>query len=172
MGLGGVSTPKAPVAVNTDIKSVKSFGPGWLILIRQDGVQVKRSQGTVSWRCNNPGNVKEGPFSRQYGSVGRDYGGHAVFPTTAQGRKAKEQLLFGTDRNYYKMNIREAMAVYAPVNDKAAHNDPVAYANFIVKRSQISPSAELQDLTAEQRIKVIDAMSVYEGFKVGVEEKL
>lgn len=46
-----------------------------------DGSTTVMSGGTRAWRNNNPGNLREGPFSQSQGSIGRDNDGFAIFLT-------------------------------------------------------------------------------------------
>lgn len=56
-----------------------------------------KSGGSLSWRNNNPGNIKYGDFAASFGATkgqaGTDGGSFAVFPDEATGRKAMVALL-------------------------------------------------------------------------------
>lgn len=152
------------------VLQVTECGKGYVVLAMDDGSKIKRSEGTVSWRCNNPGNIKEGAFSKLNGSVGHDFGGHAVFKTVDDGRGAKESLLFCSNSKFRADTILSMIRVYAPVNDPNAKNEPERYARWIAQKTGVSVNTELAALTAPQRTKLILAMEQYEGFKVGKEE--
>jgi hypothetical protein len=138
-----------------------------LILQLKSGKKIQRSGGTVSWRCNNPGNLKYGDFAKQHGAVGAGPGDHAVFPTYIDGGFAHYNLLFRNDSRYIMRSIADAMAIYAPVNDPNAKNDPVAYSNFLARKLGVHPSTKLVELSDVQRWSILIAMQAYEGYKIG-----
>jgi hypothetical protein len=49
--------------------------------------------GSLSYRQNNPGNIKWGPFAKAHGATGPGAGGHAIFPTYEAGRAALKSLI-------------------------------------------------------------------------------
>ena len=59
-----------------EIVSVISYGNGWLDVQMSDGFAYRRSGGTISWRYNNPGNIKYGNFARAHKAVGRGWAKH------------------------------------------------------------------------------------------------
>lgn len=122
-----------------------------------------RSGGTRSWRNRNPGNLKDGPFARRMGAIGRDAGGFAVFPDEATGRKAQAALLFDNDR-YKNLSIRDAIARYAPGSDG---NDPASYAAQMARAAGVGVDTRLSDLTPAQREKFLDAQRDKEGWRAG-----
>lgn len=146
------------------IKQVISAKVGSITVRLESGAVVLRSGGTVSWRTNNPGNLKHGPFAKLHGAIGKDHKGHAVFPDIVSGRKAKYQLLFGPERGYLTMSLVEALQRYAPVSDG---NDPISYANFVARKSKINVNDVLGSMTEAQRERVLIAMATFEGFKEG-----
>lgn len=172
------STAKTITSDNSsDITSVIDSGVGYITFKRQNGNKYKRSNGTISWRQNNPGNIKHGQFASDNGSIGPGSGGHATFPSLKIGRKAQETLLFSDVRGYNKLSIAKAIAKYAPADDKGygvpkEGNQPNQYAKFICKYAKVDPSAILSELTADQRQLMLEAMQQYEGFKVGTEKQL
>ncbi len=146
------------------IKQVISAKVGSITVRLESGAVVMRAGGTVSWRTNNPGNLKSGPFAKMYGAVGRDHKGHAVFPDIASGRRAKYHLLFGPERGYLTMTLVEALQRYAPVSDG---NDPINYANFVARKAKINVNDVLGSMSEAQRERVLIAMATFEGYKEG-----
>lgn len=57
-----------------------------------DGTVEIRSGGTVSWRNNNPGNLRNYSFSQRHGSIGQAHK-FAVFPNEDTGQRAMLALL-------------------------------------------------------------------------------
>lgn len=153
------------------ITKVGEYGKGWIVVDTDEGRQ-KRSGGTVSWRCNNVGNLKFGEFTKKFGAVGRDFGGHSVFPTVEDGKRAKYALLFGDGSRYVDKTILAAMRIYAPADDPDADNDPDGYARFLGKRVGVPVSFVLRKMNDDQRSKFIDAISFFEGYKEGTITKM
>ena len=120
--------------------------------------------GSRSWRNNNPGNLKFGPYAEKMGATGKDDAGFAKFPSYDAGRKAQENLLFNSDA-YKNLSIRDAIAKWAPGSDG---NDPAGYAAQMAKATGTSADTKLSDLTPEQRGKFLDAQQRKEGWIPGV----
>jgi hypothetical protein len=151
------------------IVKVLSTGKDYITVEISDGSKLKRSQGTISWRCNNPGNLKFGTFAKQYGAIGKDNKGHAIFPTYEHGNKAKHDLLFSPTTRYYNLSLINAIKIYAPEYD---NNNPTAYAKFLSDKTGIDINTKLSSLTEEQRISLLSYIQIYEGFKEGIVEKM
>ena len=152
-------------------QKVVDYGKGWIVVDTDEG-RVKVSGGSVSFRCRNPGNLKFGDFAKKFGAVGRDFGGHSVFPTVEDGKRAKYALLFGEGSRYVNKSILAAMRIYAPTDDPDADNDPDGYARFLGKRVGVPVSFVLSEMNDDQRSKFIDAISFFEGYKVGTVTKM
>jgi hypothetical protein len=155
------------------IKKIVSFGTGYIIVLYDNGKKEKRSSGTISWRYNNPGNLKYGDFAKKYGSIGPGWGSHAVFPSLEEGTEAKKALLFSNERGYNKMTIAQAINKYAPANDTgkgvpAGGNKPNQYATWLGKKMNVPTSTVLETLSDDKKDEMLKYMREYEGFKVGV----
>lgn len=150
------------------IVSVIQWGTGWIDVRMNDGHSYKRMGGTLSWRYNNPGNIKFGKFARASGAIGRgwgSHGGHAVFPTYAVGHAAKKKLLFTPVRKYYNYTLRDAISLYAPASD---NNRPDIYARFIMRATPgVTLSTRLKDFNHIQQEQMLRAMERFEGWKPG-----
>ncbi len=165
------TTPKtnivtAPVFTYS-ITEIISFKAGYLKVKCVGGVVQERKGGTISWRNNNPGNLKYGDFAKTCGAVGVGHGGHAVFPDYDTGLKAQKILLFTNQRGYNVMSILNALKKYAPVSDPAFKNEPAKYAAFVAKKLGVKDDTMLYSLTQDQQVAMIKAMSAYEGWKEG-----
>ena len=147
------------------IKLVLKSRKGYLLILTEDGEDVERIGGSVAWRCNNPGNLKNGKFSKFYGSIGQDFIGHAIFPSLSEGKIAQYNLLFSPNSRYYNMNLEDAINRYAPYGD--ANNDPDKYISYISRNANIDRYEILSDLSEEQRNDMIKYMSIFEGYKEG-----
>lgn len=148
----------------TKIKKIISYGSGWLTVELSDGSRQKRYNGTLSWRNNNPGNIKFGDFAKAEGAIGPGGGGHAVFPDLKTGRSAMKKLLFTSIRGYNTKTIRQAIATYAPASDG---NKPDKYAKYVASQLQVSLDTKLNGLSETLKEKMLTAMMAYEGFKNG-----
>lgn len=146
------------------IKKVISFTETEIICETDDGKKVKRVGGTLSWRHNNPGNLIFTKFSRDHGAITKGLRNLSIFPTFWHGDIAQRQLVFGTQREYHKMSIADAIAKYAPEYD---NNDPVKYADFLAKQIGVPKTNILNDMNDVQKSLMIASMQRYEGFRVG-----
>ncbi|XYD12639.1 hypothetical protein R1A27_34405 (plasmid) [Methylobacterium sp. NMS12] len=120
-------------------------------------------EGSRSFRNNNPGNIKYGPFAQRMGATGADSAGFARFPDYAAGRKAQESLLFNSD-SYKDLTIGQAIARWAPGSDG---NDPAGYAAQMAKAAGVGVDTKMSDLTPEQRGRFLDAQQRKEGWIPG-----
>jgi len=158
----GNTSSTSPTTSNA-IVSVVGSAKGWLKVRTSSHVEL-RSGGTIAWRNNNPGNLKEGPFSRQHGSVGKDYIGHAVFPTYNIGKNAAFSLLFSGNSVYNNLSIEAAMKRYAPTSDG---NNPNSYANVLARAVNKPKTTRLSQLTSAQKETFLRTLFRFEGYSVG-----
>lgn len=153
-----------------------------------DGSVETREGGTVSWRNNNPGNLKfeyansadasvrstrtkedalAAAQGRYQGVVALDQWGNAIFETEAAGRAAKAQLLRNTHGD---KTIPEMLKGYA-VDDYSGKADTDAYARsvYAVGDSQGVDlrGKKIKDLTDQEFSALLDGMKKVEGFKEG-----
>lgn len=138
---------------------------GNTIITTSEGEKEIRKGGTISWRNNNPGNMRMSAFSKAQGAIG-EAGGFAVFPSQEAGEKAREKLLFEAGA-YKDKTIAEAMMRYAPPSE----NDTQDYINSLVKATGASANTPLADLSPGQRQQMLAAMKKKEGWKEGSIEK-
>ena len=98
--------------------------------------------GSVSYRNNNPGNLRSGP-----GMTGTDSGGYAIFPDFATGQAALDaQVQTNINRGLTLQQFfagGNGYAGYAPSTD---NNNPTAYANFVAGQVGIDTSTPLNSL--------------------------
>jgi hypothetical protein len=132
--------------------------------VLSDGSGFTRKNGSRTWRNMNPGAIRYGDFSRQYGACGKA-GGFAVFPTEEQGMEALKGLL-KSDR-YCNLTIAAAIYKWAPPSD---HNNTKAYQRHLSKMTGLNLSTKLRQLTPAQLDKVANAIKIIEGWKEGNEE--
>ena len=147
------------------VTSVISAEKGVSKLKMSDGNTYLLTGGTLSWRNNNPGNIKYGNFAQEQGAVGEGHQNMAVFKSYDSGKKAQKVLLFGPDSKYTKLTLVDAIARYAPSSDN--NNNPKEYANYVAKNAKINKTTVLNKLTDTQQDDMIEVMCKMEGFKPG-----
>jgi hypothetical protein len=153
-----------------------------------DGSQETREGGTVSWRNNNPGNLKfeyagsadktvtskrtpeaalAAAQGRYSGVVALDQWGNAVFETEAAGRAAKAQLLTNTHGD---RTIPEILGRYAK-DDYTGKADTEAYAKSVYAAGDHQGvdlrDKKIKDLNAKEFGALLDGMKKVEGFQEG-----
>jgi len=157
---------------------------------RQDGATEVRDGGTVSWRNNNPGNLKfeyAGSADRTskskrskdaalsaakkaYGNevVDLDQWGNAIFSSESAGRAAQAQLLKNSHGN---KTIEEMLPKYA-VSDYSGKSNVQAYASSIYKSADAKGidlrGKKIGDMSPQELSVLQDGMKKFESFKVGV----
>jgi len=123
----------------------------------------EREGGSVSWRNNNPGNIKFGPFAEQYGATkgaaASDGGNWAVFPDEQTGIQAQKDLL--TSPNYKDLSLDQALLRWSGNGyDSKSLIKTIGYTpSWQGKKTSQMSDAELNDL--------VEAMRKREGWKVG-----
>lgn len=86
--------------------------------------------GSVSYRNNNPGNLK---YANQPGATGEDANGFAIFPDYQTGLQALDnQIALDASRG---LTIAQFTAKYAPAQDS---NNPASYAATIASATGLS----------------------------------
>lgn len=112
--------------------------------------------GTLSWRSNNPGNIKFGDFAKKYGAVqgakGKDGGYFAIFPDEATGKQAMMDLL--KQPSYQNLSVDAAMKRWSNSG----------YGAEIYKGGTSLPMSKLSE---QQLSELAGAMIKREGWKEG-----
>lgn len=139
-----------------DAMTVLSSGDGKNLIQRKDGSVVEQS-GTVASRTNNPGNLRPGRLSAEFGAVGKDVGKSgefAVFPDKQAGLNA---LRHWWEVKYPDKPINDAMNIYAP----GIENDTAGYTKFLA--NGIGNNKTYSQLTPQQKDIVINRIAQFEG---------
>lgn len=186
--VGAVSKNAASVAASS-IKRLIGIDNTKRVYELADGRTETRDGGTVSWRNNNPGNLKFehagsadktatskrsrakalADAQRQYdGVVDLDQFGNAIFSTPELGNLAQLKYI---QRNAGDKTIEGMLQSYAVSDYSGVVNRP-AYAASIHKFSK-SKGVDLQgrlmrSLSPDELLVVAGAMKQFEGHKVGV----
>ena len=139
-------------SVGKDVKYVLSDGSGFI-----------RCNGSRTWRNMNPGAIRYGDFTKQYGACGKA-GGFAVFPTEEDGMKALKGLL--KSDGYCNLTLASAVSKWAPPFE----NNTRAYQKHMYKMTGVPLNKKLNQLSDEELDKVANAIKFLEGWKEGKEE--
>ncbi len=97
------------------------------------------SEGSRSWRNNNPGNLIPGDFAYENGAIGKA-GGFAIFPDYQTGYDALTSRL--QTPPYSGWTLSKAIEVYAP----PCCNDTAAYIKFVSYKTGIDSNTTLTHL--------------------------
>ena len=160
---------KDSVEQQDDIKDTVSYtiswrGGAWVKYTSEDGSGFIRTGGSRTWRNMNPGALRYGDFSKQYGACGVA-GGFAVFPSEEQGMDALRGLL--QSDKYANLTIAAAIYKYAPPSD---NNNPKLYQQRLARMTGVSLNKKIKQLTAEELDRVALAIKEVEGWKIGKNE--
>lgn len=135
--------------------------------IDANGRILLRTGGTISWRFNNPGNMRPRHKKNYPGQIGigeTASGSFAIFESYESGRQEKKLLL---RRAYNTMSLQDAIYKYAPPNE----NDTEKYISFLVSRTGFSREVMLSSLDDAQIESLMDAMEIKEGYNAKTETR-
>lgn len=116
-------------------------------------------EGTRSWANNNPGNLRYSQWEDEYGAIGQDEDGFAIFESVEAGLEAQKHLL--QSENYANLTLREAVYRYAPQHE----NDSEAYARQVSQATGIATNRVLNTLSEDEQNKLVRAMVNHEGWR-------
>lgn len=154
----------------------------------EDGGVIERSGGSVSWRNNNPGNLKfefagsadktvttvrtreqalEAAQGRYKGVVDLDQWGNAIFESYEAGRAAKVQLL---ERKFGERTVVDMLKSYS-TPDYSGKTNHAAQAEFIYREGDRQGvdlrNKKISDMTPKELAALADGIKGFEGFKPG-----
>lgn len=139
-------------------------GGKWVKYTSEDGSGFIRTGGSRTWRNMNPGAIRHGSFSKQYGACG-SAGGFAVFPTEEYGMNALRALL--QSDTYANLTIAAAVRKYAPSSD---NNNPRSYQQKLSRMTGLNLNKKLGQLTSDELDRVAFAIKEIEGWISGEKE--
>jgi hypothetical protein len=117
---------------------------GWAEAIKQ---HEGWKPGSVSYRNNNPGNLK---YTGQSGATGQDSRGFAIFPSEQTGMAALVADLGAKVRKYPDYSILQIMTRYLGGNVNApavtGEGDPFAYARAVANKLGTSVNSTLKEI--------------------------
>jgi len=109
-GGGGGDPPPCPHHEGNVVDGDRS-----VTFTQPNGATIQNDGGSLSWRNNNPGNIRSGTFADNHGALG-EADGFAVFGSYSAGLLALEALITGP--SYSSLSIYDAVARYAPPGRK------------------------------------------------------
>lgn len=121
-----------------------------------------------SYKRNNPGNIKYGEWAKKAGAIGQEHG-FAVFPDTATGAKALDDLLLNNYKNG-KFNQDTIASIISGVGSSHEHaytatvKDQPNYIKFLSQKLGIDPNAHLSN---EQLHNMAGYIPTFEGTMIG-----
>jgi hypothetical protein len=148
-GSGGAETSGSAGAIFAGTQS--GGGLAEMANVTKWAEQIKRFEGwkpgSVSYRNNNPGNLK---YTGQAGATGKDARGFAIFSSEAAGMAALESDLRAKVKKYPGYSILQIMTRYlgGDVNNPqiTGEGNPFAYAASIAKALNTSVNATLAEV--------------------------
>lgn len=141
-------------AVNSNI--------GEITYTAADGTRYTHIGGSLTWRANNPGALRNSDFTRRMGAIGVTLNGFAIFPNAEAGRRANVALL-KTDK-YQNKTLAQAIQVYAPSSDG---NNPASYAARLARAMGVSVNTYLRDMSDIQIERMAEGIRRIEGWRAG-----
>lgn len=125
-----------------------------------NGATIRNDGGSLSWRNNNPGNIRAGAFADNHDAVG-EADGFAVFGSYSAGLLALEALITGP--SYSLLSIYDAVARYAP----PIENDTSAYRDSLANQTGLDRSRTIGSLSSSEINSVLAAIQRHEGWQEG-----
>lgn len=131
-----------------------------------DGTIYIRKGGKISWRLQNPGNVRPNKSNAseylqplRLAIADTASGQFSMFGSEEDGWETKKKLLRSS--LYRDCTVSDMAEIYAPKKDG---NDPVKYAKEVLAESGVSPSLTMGDMDDATLERVMEAMKKEEGY--------
>jgi hypothetical protein len=136
---------------------VRTYSAGGdVVIVYRDGTHETRSDGSRSWRNNNPGNMSYGAFTQSHGAIGQA-GGFAVFPTAVMGWQAMIDRL----ESWPNRTLYDAITDWS-------ETDRDAYRRHVEAWTGIPLTTPLGTLSSAQIQQIGFAITRQEGWAVGI----
>ncbi len=135
--------------------SAQKTGNKEVVYVYPDGTRKKFVGGTLAWRHNNPGNLRDAK-----NKLAR-IDGFAVFSNYEDGFNALINLL---NSNFYqKLTLGDAISKYAP----ASENNTNKYQRDVEQKTGLSLNTPMSNLNQNQIKQLADTIAEIEGYKRG-----
>lgn len=165
-------TPGAATVQPTNIPPISGGGRtavtainssvGEITYTAADGSKYTHVGGSLTWRANNPGALRNSEFTRRMGSIGVTINGFAIFPNPEVGRNANIALLKNSE--YQNRTLAQAIARYAPSSDG---NNPTSYAARLARAIGVTTDTYLRDMSDIQIQRMAEGIRRIEGWREG-----
>ena len=110
------------------------------------GENANYPNGSVSYKCKNPGNLKWTPYTVELGAIGKSSSGFCIFRSYEEGFGALKQFIKDARddklKNYHGKDIYGFFEVYAPSSDG---NSPLQYAQSVARKCNVSVNTKLKN---------------------------
>ncbi len=162
-GTSSVPTNIPPISTGgrTAVAAVNS-NVGEITYTAANGARYTHIGGSLTWRANNPGALRNSDFTRRMGAIGVTLNGFAIFPNAEIGRRANVALL-KTDK-YQNKTLAQAIQVYAPSSDG---NNPASYAARLARAMGVNTNTYLRDMSDIQLERMAEGIRRIEGWREG-----
>lgn len=162
-GTATVSTNIPPISTGgrTAVAAVNS-NVGEITYTAANGARYTHIGGSLTWRANNPGALRNSDFTRRMGAIGVTLNGFAIFPNPEVGRRANVALL--KTEKYRNKTLAQAINIYAPSSDG---NNPASYAARLARAIGVSINTYLRDMSDIQLERMAEGIRRIEGWREG-----
>ena len=162
-GTASAPTNMPPISTGgrTAISAVNS-NVGEITYTAADGARYTHIGGSLTWRANNPGALRNSDFTRRMGAIGVTLNGFAIFPNADVGRRANVALLKA--EGYRNKTLAQAIHTYAPSSDG---NNPASYAARLARAIGVSTNTYLRDMSDIQLERMAEGIRRIEGWREG-----
>lgn len=134
--------------------------------IDANGDHLLRSGGTISWRFNNPGNLRPGSKYTLHIGQGstKNNGNFLIFPTVEAGRIEKKNHLL---RKHQNDSLEQMLKNYTPPTD----NNTDKYINFVQSKTAIDKTSKIGKLSEAELENLLQTLQLYEDYNVKAETR-
>lgn len=147
---------------STFVRAVALTDPRRVEYFDENNRRQTKTEGTRSWRNNNPGNIICSQFTTAHGAIGCDANTEptaAIFPSMDVGRAAQIALLRAS--SYQSLTVGRAMDRWT------GQENHTSYRACVGGKSGISMDRQMASLTEAELVSLTEAMQHCEGFREG-----
>jgi hypothetical protein len=152
---------------STFVRAVAFVTPRRVEYFDRNNCRQIKTEGSRSWRNNNPGNIICGDFAERHGAIGCDDNTKptaAIFPSMEVGRAAQVALL--RNPSYQSLTVGGAMDRWT------GQTNHTSYQACVQERSGIAMDRQMISLSDEELVSLTKGMQHCEGFREGTISQL